>query len=209
VANIWSSVSPDDVFVKTAFKRMYGPLMRDGVFDHKTLPASMQKRASVGVPNPKHPLVTDFQDYCTVLSKLASVRAERDEVGAAAKEMSNFLKQASGGIIGAGLRGAGAVLGGLGRAGSVVGGALGGDTGAAVGKVVLPVAGLTAGALAVNEARRHVMATETGDRFSRGLQRVHAAVPGTEAYFQHQNRLNYELAQRQQQKKLVNEGGYF
>jgi len=96
ICRSWEEVSPTDEYVKAAFALFSPRLLRDGVFPSpQVMIASIDKVASAGLVNREHPLVTEFGEFCEVLSKLAEIRAAREEVRESLGQMTALLKQAS------------------------------------------------------------------------------------------------------------------
>lgn len=142
----WSTVTDEPLFIKCASEAVTATLLKSEVFrSHDAIAESITKTSSARVVNPKHPLVTSFQDYCEVLHKLAKVRGERDELAERLGFIKyQFEKGASGGIVGKAMRG----LSSVGKYTGALGEAIGGKT---VGKATryLPHAAAAGGVAAV------------------------------------------------------------
>lgn len=103
VIQVWQQVTDNPAFVKAAFQQMTPRLLANEVFRSRgAIGESLMKTASVGVVNMEHPLVKDFDDFCLTLSKLAEVRAAREEVTRGLEQIGLFLKEAQGGWAGKG-----------------------------------------------------------------------------------------------------------
>lgn len=196
VVQAWATVpNATAEHVKLAFAFTSPRLLQERVFrGADAIGASLEKYASGGLVNPEHPLVTDFGEFCEVVSKMAQVRAARQEVSDGLGQISSFLKHAADpGLIQQ-------VYGATGKAGKVIGGGaeraaqvlLGPSSphAATVGKVVgkavehLPTAAAAVGA---NEVRRSLKYNPT---FQNASNAVLSVTPGTPQYQQRE----YELA---------------
>jgi hypothetical protein len=204
VANIWERYAPDPEYVKIAFDMIVDGLVDNGVFfSTHELVESLQKTASESpTPNPAHPLVVDFGDFCSVVEKLAQIREDHAAVKKGYDDLTLFLKSASAatqaaGAVGAGAKAARHPQGFLGRAvdavkhvankadehGSRIGKAIIGDehggalgTAARYGVYAAPVLG-------ANEVYRHTL------KHSPLKRSIAGAVPGTQEY----NNKEYQL----------------
>ena len=96
----WSTVTSEPTFMKVAFQSLTPRLLREGVFDNKDeLSASIGDfEKTAALVNPKHPLVGTFADYCEVLTKLAQLRQAREECDHYFDALTEFLKEAKGGL---------------------------------------------------------------------------------------------------------------
>lgn len=186
IAEIWAGVAPSDEHVKVAFRAVFPELVANGVFpDTESVVASLEKVASVGTVNADHPLVVDFQDFCTTLSKLAEVRANHAELEAGLAEITTFITKEGGktGLLQKGVNALHHAGEFAGRHGEAVGDALLGEgKGKAVGtaarlgtKYVLPAVG-------VNEVYRHTLKHNPG--FQQAKQVALGTIPGTNEYSQ-------------------------
>jgi hypothetical protein len=168
IVQAWSSVSEDPAFVKAAFDQFTPRFFNEGVF--RTLNQmgdSIVKTASAGYVNQSHPLVTCYRDFCSVLTKLAELRVQQEDLLDGHKKLSYFLKHAVGKQAGV----AQVVKGGLDKAVAGAQKHLGVSSRAAKGMVYGPAA------LAVLGAGKYI-----GDAANDyGLSSV---VPGTVAYDQ-------------------------
>jgi len=95
VVQVWSLLSPDPIFIKTAFQLVTPRLVSDGVMSRADLNDSIAKTAHNVTPNPEHPLVDGFQAYCESLNKLAALRQVQGELEAGLDSISTFLKAAA------------------------------------------------------------------------------------------------------------------
>ena len=96
VLQAWQTVAPSDDHIKVAFTLFTPRLLRDGVFyGIEQMTASVDKTAGARMVNPEHPLVVEFGEFCTVLSKLAELRAARAELRGHELHLHNYLKSAS------------------------------------------------------------------------------------------------------------------
>lgn len=95
IVGAWGQVTDNPDFVKAAFQQLTPRLLQNGVFSSKAdIGDSLMKTASVGVLNKEHPLLSDFHEYCSVLSKLAEDRAAQQEVETHLSVLTGFLKEA-------------------------------------------------------------------------------------------------------------------
>lgn len=98
VVQAWAEVAPSAEHVKVAFQVLTPRLLEGEIFWNKTdLESSLQKTAGEQVVNQEHPLLETFQEYCTVLNKLAEMRATSHELRGHLGELTTFLKHAAGG----------------------------------------------------------------------------------------------------------------
>ena len=97
IANIWERYAPDPEYVKLAFDMIVDGLVDNGVFfSTRELVESLQKTASESpTPNPAHPLVVDFGDFCSVVEKLAQIREDHVAVKKGYDDLTLFLKSAN------------------------------------------------------------------------------------------------------------------
>lgn len=196
VAEIWSRYAPDPEYVKVAFQTLYQPLVENGVFPgYADLADSLEKFASVGMVNPEHPLVRRFEDFCTVLSKLAEVRETQQVTGEGLAQMTDFLKVAvntvatagqaagdAGGYLPKAWKAYGRFADAAGRhVGNFAEKALGKGRGRYVGgaarigvKYVAPIA-------AANEAYRRTL--KYNPRFNKAKNLALSMMPGTQEYY--------------------------
>lgn len=193
IVHIWNGVAPDQVFVKTAMESMLEPLLSAGVFTGDELVESLQKVAAPRVPNPEHPLVQGFAEYCETLAKLAELRDRREEVADVVGDLTEFLKAAElGGVAGAIGRGAEALMNGAGFVGEHAGKLIAGNSeraatwGRRAGKAAL----IAGGAMGANEAYRNTLKYDP--RWQRAVRAVRAATPFTQDYYNRE----YELMLR-------------
>jgi len=102
VVNAWSTVTKDPVYVKVAFHILTPRFQKERLFTSlDAIGESLTKRASAGVVNPEHPLVTSYAEFVETLNKLASTRAACEELARGADRTEYLLKQAAGGALGA------------------------------------------------------------------------------------------------------------
>lgn len=81
VVRAWSAAGADETLVKCAFEYIAPRLVQDEVFfEFDGIGESITKTSSARIINPKHPLVTSFEDYSAILNKLASFRESLDTV---------------------------------------------------------------------------------------------------------------------------------
>ena len=170
VVKIWESVAPSADHVKVAFQAVMDPLVDNGVFrNHEEVADSLSKHASARIPDPSHPLVVDFQDFCEVTSKLAHAREAQQEFGEGVARLTSFLKESS--LIDHGKK----ALEHAGNIGEYAGEIIGGEGGKPIGKRVGKAGLILASALAANEALNR----PTSRKITRGLA---AITPGTDEY---------------------------
>lgn len=101
VMQAWETVAPTPEYVKVAFTLIAPRLLRDGVFSGvEAMTSSVDKTASAKMVNPEHPLVVEFGDFCTTLSKLAELRGARSEIRGHLQHLNGYLKTAAGGLVG-------------------------------------------------------------------------------------------------------------
>jgi hypothetical protein len=92
----WMAVSPSDEHIKLAMSGLYDRLIQNEVFrDREALSESLSKLASEQIVNLEHPLVTSFREYSESLSKLAELRAARDQIEAGYREIDEFVSKAA------------------------------------------------------------------------------------------------------------------
>ena len=189
IVHIWNGIAPDQIFVKVAMEGMLPQLVENGVFTSDSLVESLQKVAEHRVPNPAHPLVSDFAAYCDVLSKLASMREMQEEAANAIGDLNAFIKAAFEGVAPAVGRAAEKVWNVAGKGGEMAGKLIhnseaGAKWGRRAGKAAL-VAGAGLGA---NEAYRRTLKYDP--TFQRGVQTLKEITPGTQEYYNK----DYQLA---------------
>ena len=200
IVQVWSVAAPSPEHIKVAFQLFTPRLLREGVFgSSEELSDSIEKVGHVRIPNPNHPMVTDFQEYCETLSKLAELRAAREDVKEGLGQLIAFLKHGNapaasavglaGKITGA-ARGAAAPVG---KAGRVVAEKLigQGETANMVGSALETATKYSPHAAALvgaNEVRRHLKYSPTWNRFQA------VANPQSDQYRQRE----YEIAARAQ-----------
>jgi len=202
VLHVWSTAPGATTdHVKLAFAIIAPRLLKEQVFRcADAIGASLEKFAHNRLVNPEHPLVTDFGDFCEVVTKLAEIRSARQEISAGLGQLNYFLKHATDpGLIQQ-------VYSATGKAGKVLGGGaqraaqvlLGPASphAATVGKAVhktvehLPTAAAVVGA---NEVRRNL---KYNPMYQSAKNTALSVVPGTPQYQQRE----YELA--------ANSGGF-
>ena len=92
----WQEAVPGAEYVKTAFSFIGPRLVEDGVFRGlDEVGESLEKTAHSGLVNQSHPLVKAMSGYCTVLEKLATTRAARDELIQERNRLDGFLRKAA------------------------------------------------------------------------------------------------------------------
>jgi hypothetical protein len=189
VMQAWETVAPSPDHIKVAFTLITPRLLREGVFYNvDQMTASVDKTAGARVVNPEHPLVVEFGEFCATLSKMAELREARTELRGHLQSLTEFLKQASGGAVGA-------ALGGVARA------ARGASEAAAplLDKAIGPTAGglvaggiryapHAAGVIALNEANQHIEnSPSVPARAARAAKHgLLQQIPGTGDYMRHQ-----------------------
>jgi len=191
IVNIWEQHAPDGEYVKIAFDLLLDQLVANGVFPTtEHLVASLEKSASTTMrPNPEHPLVKDFVDFCEVIEKMAQVRADRAEAHKGLTDISSFMKQ--GGLIPAAWGALDSVADAAGAGGEHIGRLIGNE---AVGKHVRGAVKGTikyvAPAVGVHEVyRRHA---KHNPKVQHATEKALSVVPFTDAY----DRRDQELAAR-------------
>lgn len=97
VVQAWATVpGAEPEHMKLAFSFLSPQLLEERVFrGADAIGASLEKFASGRLVNPEHPLVTDFGEFCEVVSKMASIRAAREEISSGLGQINYFLKHAS------------------------------------------------------------------------------------------------------------------
>jgi hypothetical protein len=92
----WQEVAPSDDYIKVAFELITPRLLREGVFHSlEAMNTSVDKTASARMVNTEHELVTEFAEFCQVLTSLAEKRAAREEALQHVGNLMNYLKEAS------------------------------------------------------------------------------------------------------------------
>lgn len=95
IIQAWSTVSEEPDFVKAAFDQFTPRLFSEGVF--RTLDemgGSIIKTAGARLVNQDHPLVSCYNDFCGVLTKLAELRVQQEDLLEGHSKLSYFLSQA-------------------------------------------------------------------------------------------------------------------
>lgn len=95
ILQAWQHVTPGAGFVKAAFSHIGPRLVEDEVMTYDGIGESLTKRASVGVANPEHPIIGTFAGFCSHLTKLAEVRAQRDTCHQEFERIDGFIKKAA------------------------------------------------------------------------------------------------------------------
>ena len=114
IVQVWSTVTDEPVFFKTAFDMLTNRLLEGEVFPSlMKLTESIEKTGAQHMVNMEHPLLTDFQEYCDVLSKLAHNRQQLEEAEDGLHTITGILTNAGreksagdGGFVGKAWRGA-------------------------------------------------------------------------------------------------------
>lgn len=89
----WQPFTSDVEYVKAAMAVIGPRLIENGVFpDSASLGASLEKTGSAQTPNPAHPLVHTYREYCQVLYKLAETRLVHEQAGAALGTINAFVQ---------------------------------------------------------------------------------------------------------------------
>lgn len=97
VVAAFSIVSQEPEFFKSAFAMLSPRLVENEVFrTHADVADSLAKTAGAGRPDPSHPLLGVFEDYCDTLSKLAAVRATREEIETHLGVLATYMRKAAG-----------------------------------------------------------------------------------------------------------------
>lgn len=117
ILQAWETVAPDGQYIKIAFSHLAPRLLTNGVFPSLVaMEHSLDKIASARTVNPRHPIVSEFSDFCEALSKLAETRATRDVVVEHIAPIQQLLKiAASGGLLPEAWRAYKGVVGDVGR----------------------------------------------------------------------------------------------
>jgi hypothetical protein len=216
VVQVWSKVTDEPVFFKTAFDMLSKRLVDNEVFRSTLdIAESLEKTGSSRLVNMGHPLIADFQEYCDVLMKLAGLRGQQENAASALQETTEFilrpekrasfrdsssasqqageLKQAAGGAIGQVLdvaRAAGEKV--APAAGKVVGSVIGQGPGAQeAGKYIGKAIQYTPHAIGAALGLRALQHLQAAGQSPIG-HAVKSFVPGTADYQQKQ----YELQMR-------------
>lgn len=186
VAQIWADAAPSDAHVKVAFAAIFPELVSNGVFaDTTEVVASLEKVAHVGTVNPDHPLVSDFRDFCDVLSKLAEKREEQQEAGEGVARLTSFITKEGGdeGLLQKGINmldRAGNAAGGVGeRVGDAL---LGKGKGAPLGTAARVATKYVLPAVGAHEVYRRTLKHNPG--FQAAKQTALGTIPGTAEYNQ-------------------------
>ena len=191
VMGLWQHIVPDAEYVKTAFAHIGPRLVQEGVFESlDAMGSSLTKTAAMGMPNMEHPLISTMAVYCESLTKLAELKATRDELIQERERLGSFLRKAAG-VAGAAKKGLEALEG----AGKFVGGGLAGLGHPTAGKVVgksiqyAPHAiGALAGAALLQDIHDHM---KYGPYGSRVTQAIASRVPGTPSNQQRKQQIAY------------------
>jgi hypothetical protein len=118
---LFASVTEDPAFLKAAFAELGPRLVDNRVFEtHDAMSESLMKTAGAGMPNPQHPLVGIYADFCETLAKLAATRQVSEDVVANLDTLQTFIKKASAATAGESV---GKVLGAIPKAWRAVTGA--------------------------------------------------------------------------------------
>lgn len=187
IMQAWETVAPSADHIKVAFTLITPRLLREGVFHRvEDMTASVDKTAGARVVNPEHPLVTEFGEFCTTLSKLAETREARIEIREHLQNLTAFLKQAS--LAGSAWRGATSAARGASEAAApLLDKAIGPTAGGLVagGIKYAPHIG---GAIALNEANQHIEnSPSVPARAVRATKHgILQQIPGTSDYMRHQ-----------------------
>jgi hypothetical protein len=180
----WATVNTDPVYVKVAFQLLSPQLRRDGVFDSlEAIGESLQKQASVGTPNPEHPLVQAYGDFVATLNKLATARALMGEYAEGLESADLLLKQAAGGLVGAVGKGLSAASKGIDTAAKPVAHMLvGGKDAKKLAPLLAKGTKLTGGAAALLAGNAAVQNVTDRPAVRSAVQAAQKVVPGTAAY---------------------------
>jgi hypothetical protein len=180
IVSIWSDYAPDDIYVKVAFQHLMPQLIDNEVISAEGLAESLQKTASNRMVNPKHPLVTDFQEFCETVDKLASLRDEQLDIGNGLGELNTFLMKmadaSNKGLLQKAVDGITWLGGHADRAGQAVGGLLLGDQHKAHAGTLARYATYAAPAVAAHEFYRSKI------KHNPTVSKMMSVVPGTQEY---------------------------
>lgn len=187
IVSAWSHVSDEPAFVKAAFSMMTPRLVDNEVFPSKDkIGESLLKTANAGVVNRDHPMLHDYERYCSTLLKLAETRAAQEEAHKSLGQMVTFLKKTAGktGWIPGGIKAITGAAKDVAPHAERFGKAVGGET---VGKVLGTATKYSPHAAAALGAEEVYQRTKRSPVVQGALGRV----PGTTAYYRRQ----YKLAQ--------------
>lgn len=80
VVQAWGAVCDDPIFVKAAFDAFVPKFYQDGVFTSLgEVGESLAKTASAACVNVNHPIVTNYEEFCTKLAELAGAQQMLEE----------------------------------------------------------------------------------------------------------------------------------
>jgi hypothetical protein len=113
IVQAWSAANDDPVFVKAAFDQFVPRLFNERVFRNlNEMGDSLTKTAGRKMVNLDHPLVQHYSDFCSILTKLASLRMQQEELLENCHTADVFMqevmkKEAIGGVLGSIVKGYG------------------------------------------------------------------------------------------------------
>lgn len=208
VLSIWGDVAPTEEHIKVAMTSIMPDLV-DGVAFKNDLEVgeSITKVAFYrGAPDPTHPMVVRFNDYCEVLDSLVDTREEQRKLAMALPRIDEAIKLALSapkeGLIPMAVKGVKSIADLGGKAGHGMGEVLMGEgSGAAkhmgtAGKLLAGGATVAAPLLMANKAHQLVMAdphVQAAMPYVRGAQDTAMSfLPGTNQYYA--NNPNYQMA---------------
>lgn len=93
VLSAWQPVTTDTVYVQAAFDSVLPRLTKEGMGSTADLYKSLEKTASVGVVNTEHPLVRTFCAFQESLFKIAQLRQQQGNIGAALNKVAGATAQ--------------------------------------------------------------------------------------------------------------------
>jgi len=96
VLQAWHEVfHPDEALVKAAFSLIGPRLYAEGIFNADQLGESMQKTAGSMMLNEEHPIIKTFGAYTEAITKLAELRAAKNELESGLEKVQTFRKMAT------------------------------------------------------------------------------------------------------------------
>lgn len=92
VVQAWSKVTEEPVFFKTAFVMLGQRLVDNEVFPslHEVYD-SLEKTGAARMVNMDHPLLTDFEEYCGCIEKIAQLREQQEKAASALRQTTEFI----------------------------------------------------------------------------------------------------------------------
>ena len=96
VAEAWQVAAPSNEYIKVAFGLVTPRLLNEGVFRNvEEMLDSAEKTAGAKIANTAHPLVVEFSEFCDALTKMAELRAAREELKEHLGHLNGYLKAAA------------------------------------------------------------------------------------------------------------------